>query len=337
MQLQDEYLALLDLLFQIIEAQSNQHIEPGQEWLNDAQVLSIKLYNHLTSIQRLSQGASTNHRGTAQTGYIDHASVQVVSRAALETYLVFFYIYGTTNQSLSQFRYKTWHLAGLTDRQKFGAINEEARLKMAEENEMILRLKAEINQSEHFENFSDSQRKQLLKGHWRVGKSWKDLGEYAGFHGQYFENIYCYFCGYSHSSYASVLQVRDARSRDIQQMLTSAAFGLGLIVMAYFSLTYTRLFPNTNAVMSSNPKASQLARSSQTLQRGGDCFWGFCVWVGDGRGCAGVAGWRRVAAPAAWRVVCPVLCLCCCWDGFGWAAYAAAADNRAWAVWNSLW
>ena len=64
---------------------------------------------------------------------------------------------------------------------------------------------------------------------------------------------------------------------------------------------------------------------------------GFLRVGGDGRGCVRLSGWRRVAAPAAWRVVCPVLFLCCCWDGFGWAAHAAAADNRAWAVWNSLW
>ena len=49
-----------------------------------------------------------------------------------------------------------------------------------------------------------------------------------------------------------------------------------------------------------------------------------------------MAGWRRASTPAFWRVVCPVLFLCCCRDGFGWAAYAAAEDNRAWAVWNSL-
>ena len=259
MRLQVEYLTLLELLHQLIESQSNGNIEPGNEWLNDAHVLSIKLYNHLTSMQILAQEASSKNDSGAQTNYIDHASVQVVSRAALETYLVFFYIFGTTNHSLSQFRHKTWHLAGLTDRQKYGAISEEARLKMAEEREVILRLKAEINQSEHLESFSKPQRRQLLGGYWRIGNSWKDLGENAGFHGQYFENIYNYFCGYSHSSYASVLQVRDARSRDDQQMLTGASLGVGLILMAHFVFAYARLFPKVNEVISSKPEASKLA------------------------------------------------------------------------------
>ena len=62
---------------------------------------------------------------------------------------------------------------------------------------------------------------------------------------------------------------------------------------------------------------SGLARTSQTLERDGDCRWVYRVWVGDGRDYAGVAGSGRVAAPALWRVGCLVLCLCCCRDGFG--------------------
>ena len=64
-------------------------------------------------------------------------------------------------------------------------------------------------------------------------------------------------------------------------------------------------------------QSSKLARTSQTLERDCDCRWGFCVWFGDGRDCGRVAGSRRASAPALWRVDCLVLCLCCCWDGFG--------------------
>ena len=65
------------------------------------------------------------------------------------------------------------------------------------------------------------------------------------------------------------------------------------------------------------PKSDRLlARTSQTLERSGDCRR--FLRPGRGRpGCARVAGSRRVAAPALWRVDCPVLCLCCCRDGFG--------------------
>ena len=69
--------------------------------------------------------------------------------------------------------------------------------------------------------------------------------------------------------------------------------------------------------MGSEATFTPLARTSQTLERDCDCRWGFCVWFGDGRDCGRVAGSRRASAPALWRVDCLVLCLCCCWDGFG--------------------
>ena len=192
MQLQAEYFALTDLFVQLVESNTGGKIESGSEWLNDAQVLSIKLYKHLHSMQRLAQEESIAFPSSPPVAFIDHASVQVVARAALETYLVFFYIYGTTDQSLSQFRHKTWHLAGLLDRQKYSVLTEEAREVMTYEREVIHQLKFEIPQSAHFACFSRRQRQQLMLGSWRVGKTWKDLGEQAGFHGRYFENIYNY-------------------------------------------------------------------------------------------------------------------------------------------------
>ena len=249
MQFRAEYSTLMDLFVQLVESQRGRKIETGREWLDNAQVLSKKLYNHLASMKLLAQGTSIAMQGTPRVAYIDHASVQVVARAALETYLVFFYIYGTNDESLSLFRHNTWHLAGLIDRQKYGALTEGAREAMAREKDVIQRLRAEITQSAHVGGFSQPQRRQLLKGIWRVGNSWKDLGVQADFHGRYFENIYNYFCGYSHSSYASALQMRDAQALEDQQMRTQTTLYLRLILMAHFSLVYTRAFPDANAVL----------------------------------------------------------------------------------------
>ena len=261
MRLQADYLTLMELLFQLIEFRSGGNIEPENEWLNDAQALSIKLYDHLTSILRLAQGGSIDTSSTLQTNYIDHASVQVVTRAALESYLVFFFIYGKNNKSLSQFRHKIWRLAGLMDRQKYGGLDERGRAIIAQESEVIQQLRFEITQSEHLKRFSIKQRRQLLEGRWQVGSKWKDLAEQAGFHGQYFENKYNYFCGYSHSSYASVLQVNAARSPEAQQILTNGSLGVGLILMAHFSHNYTRLFPKVNPVIVYNEEAINLAET----------------------------------------------------------------------------
>lgn len=258
---EEEYAVLMDLFVELVESQHGRKIEPGQEWLNDAQVLSVKLYRHLASMQILSRGAMMEMRGGRVAPYIDHSSVKVIARAALETYLVSFYIYGTNDRSISLFRHMTWHLGGLTDRQAYRAMGEEARDIAAEEREAIERLKAEIERSEHYLDYSLKQRRALLDGNWRVGSAWSDLATQANFHEGYFRNIYNYLCGYSHSSYASALQVRQAESIEDQTMLTGATIGIGLVIMAHFSFVYPSIFAGVEEILARNPKSKAVAET----------------------------------------------------------------------------
>ena len=261
MEYEEEFVRLIDLYVELVESQNGLDIEPGKEWLNDAQVLSIKLFRHLASMQMLGHGATMEMRGGLKVPYVDHASVKVVARAALETYLVFFYIYGSGDASVSSFRHATWHLGGLVDRQKYNVFGEGAQEVVEQEAQAIERLKAEIRQSEQYLAYSGRQRQQLLAGNWRVGGGWSDLASQAGFHEGYFKNIYNYLCGYSHSSYASALQVGQAQSIEEQVMLTRATIGVGVVIMAHFSFTYASIFANAEDVLRRNPESMTIAES----------------------------------------------------------------------------
>ena len=85
-----DYSTLLDLFIRLVESQAGKKIKSGVEWLNDAQVLATKPFRHLVSMQALAAGATIEHDGIPRVFFVDHASVKVVARAALETYLVFF-------------------------------------------------------------------------------------------------------------------------------------------------------------------------------------------------------------------------------------------------------
>jgi hypothetical protein len=91
-------------------------------------------------------------------------------------------------------------------------------------------------------HYSEKEKKKILQGMWRIGKGSSDLGVDAGFNETYFKNIYSYLCCYSHSSYVSALQIRDARSLDDQQMLTEPFLTIGVVLMAHFSFSYSHLF-----------------------------------------------------------------------------------------------
>lgn len=254
-----EYEELLDLFIQLVQSQAGNKIASGNEWMNDTQTLSIKLFRHLASMHIISTGSTIEHKGVAVIQFIDHASVKVMARAALETYLVFYYIFGGDDRELSKFRHNTWVLGGLNDRQSSHVSIDEHRAVLASEKRQIEELKLEIGRSKYLLKFTTKQQEQLLKGKWRVGNGWTDLGVNAGFHKTYFENIYSYLCGYSHSSYISALQVGQAQSIEDQASLTRFILGIGTVIMAHYSFSYTALFESAKNVLNENNSAKLIA------------------------------------------------------------------------------
>jgi hypothetical protein len=254
-----DYSKLLDLFIQLVESQSGKKIENDQAWLNGAQVLAKKLFLHLVSMSVLAKGSTVQTAGKSPIFFVDHGSVKVVARAAFETYLVFFYLFGPTDRTLGQFRHKTWVLGGLADRQRFYATTQHGREVLAREKPQIEKLQSEIFASPQINDYTEKQRNKLLAGEWRVGKGWADLGVQAGFHKKYFSNIYGYLCGYSHSSYLSALQVAQAQTIEDQQSLTEAILGIGIVLMAHFAFSYTETFVDAKAVLYSNADANRVA------------------------------------------------------------------------------
>lgn len=254
-----DYSILLDLFIQLVDSQAGLDNDDGDEWLHDAQTLSIKLFRHLVSMQTLAAGATVEQNNIPVAFFIDHASVKVVARAALETYLVFCYLYGNADRELSKFRHKTWQLGGLVDRQQFHASSAENRNKLLAEEQTIEKLRSEIQSSSQFQRYAQKQGAKLLKGDWKIGNGWADIGVSAGLHKKYFKDIYGYLCGYSHSSYLSALQVGQANSIEKQKSLTQGILGVGVVVMAHYAFCYSEVFNSATAVISKNPDAKLVA------------------------------------------------------------------------------
>lgn len=253
-----DYSTLLKLFVRLVETQAGRSIGKNEEWLNDAQVLSVKLFRHLASMQILAAGAQL--RGEAGTAaFIDHASIKVICRAALETYLVFFYVYGQDDESLCKFRHTTWRLAGLCDRQKFHVTTQEHQDVLSEESSLISQLQAEVQASPWMNKFTPKQQREILKGNWRPAADWNDLGADAGFHPKYFKNVYSYLCSYSHASYLSALQVGQAKSRDTQEQLSQTILGIGVVLMAHFAFSYSGLFGAAKAALHADQESARIA------------------------------------------------------------------------------
>lgn len=82
----------------------------------------------------------------------------------------------------------------------------------------------------------------------------------AGFHEKYFKNVYGHLCGYSHSSYISALQVGQAQSIEDQTMLAQSILGIGVVIMAHFAFTYSKIFDSAKDILLINTVAAAIAK-----------------------------------------------------------------------------
>jgi hypothetical protein len=250
-----DYPVLQRLMINLVQSRVGRPISPQDAWLNDAQALARKMFEHLTSLWALANPQCLVTEEGPAFSFVDHGSVKVVARAALETYLVFYFLCGGSDRACCEFRHWIWKYGGLADRQKFPATNAETRKVQADDKAEMDRLLPLIEQSPYLKNYGDPARKKILKGEWRGTDSWLTLAKEAGFHERYFRQIYGYLCAYSHASYLSALQIGQAKSLDDQQDLASFCLGIGVVLMAHFARTYTQLFADTQPILDVDPEA----------------------------------------------------------------------------------
>ncbi|HUN56988.1 MAG TPA: DUF5677 domain-containing protein [Candidatus Binataceae bacterium] len=253
-----DYDILLRLIVNLVQAQAGKPLVRGEVWLNDAQTLGRKMFEHLVSLRALSNVHHFQIADNLAFDFIDHASIKVVARAAFETYLVFFFIYGGPDTTLCEFRHSIWRYAGLNDRQKLPATTTEAQRRQADEKKEMERVKPSIQASPHLCAYTDQQVKKILAGDWRGGAPWHSLGTSAGFHESYFRTVYGYLCGYSHASYISAMQVGQARTLADQKMLGDMCVSIGAKLMAHFAHAYADLFAAAKPVLSADPAVGRI-------------------------------------------------------------------------------
>lgn len=257
----DESRMLLNLIVQLTNSQAGKDVPAASPWMNDAQVLALKFYYHLTSLHVLVQPVEVvMPQGTAS--HIDHSSVLVLSRAALETFLTFAHVFGCSECDLREFRHMAWRCAGLLDRQKLQASARlpQSKQRLIDEGASIETLRAEMQVHARWVQYAEKERAAFLKGEWRAGRGWTAIGVEAGFHPVHIRELYSFLCGYSHTSWLSILQIRDARELPQQAAMTAMSVSNACVLMSFFALHYVALFPDAERVLAAYPEATVLVQ-----------------------------------------------------------------------------
>ena len=256
MEKETEYLLLLDLLYQVIE--ENKGSPAGQDGrFLEAEGLALKLFSHSASAFCLSRGTTIP---STKTSFFDPASIHVLTRAILETFLTFYYVFlaPKTNQ-MRDFRYWAWQLGGFCERQKFPVHSPEGKEKQKREKQNIKELQDNLKSNQVFQSLKEKQQDKTLTGRWRQ-KSWRKIALDAGFNELHASAIYSYLCEYAHSGSLSTLQIRQAKTKKIQRSLFAGSMNVIMIAIANMTFSYCRIFPKGNKTLEKNPQATNLAR-----------------------------------------------------------------------------
>lgn len=238
---------MLPVLVRMVQAQVGQPIAPGEAWKNYRQSLAKKYLYHITTLTKMADlGRIEDDDG--DYGFVDHASINVMARAVIENFIVFEWVFGPDDESLSHFRFLTWRAAGLKDRVDLPVMGHEALAIQANEMLQFNECCEQIKTNPHFEGLSNGAKDRLMKGNWRMGQSIGEIAIKVGFHSKNIDAIYSHLCGYSHSNFISAMQVGQA-GIEAETMLSKMPLGVACNMTARLITTYGRIFPLAQKVL----------------------------------------------------------------------------------------
>ncbi len=252
-----DLVKLTDILIGVIEANKG---TPAKNDLRiiDAEGLAKKFFSHTLSILYIWRGINLEDLKIPIKDFPDPPSVNVLVRAAFETFLIFYYIFiDSVDTEEIDLRYQSWELSGLYQRQEFPATLDESIKKLEEEKKLIEELEGEVKRNSHFHKLSEKRQnryfKKLKKTKWR-SKGWVKIAQSAGFSELNSKIMYSYLCEHAHSGNISATQVSQAKAFDVRRELMEAAIGHLLICVANMIKYYCEYFPKSSAHYDRNYK-----------------------------------------------------------------------------------
>ncbi|NJO81769.1 MAG: hypothetical protein HC828_02670 [Blastochloris sp.] len=255
MQKENDYIILLNIFAHVLEANKGTPIE--EKYL-DGEGLASKCFFHASSLLYLLRSTQIPELGI---NFFDPASINVVARSALESFLVFHYVFAEpSTEDDKDFRYLSWKLVDLIERQKYEVLSPQAKAKQEQEREIIEDIKTRVTKNRYFKKLTSKQQKSLLGGkQWRI-KSWTEIGLSAGLSKDNAVSFYRFLCSYAHAGNMSIVQLQQCETAEQQKRLCSATVYLTMITIAFFVKSYCQLFEKSKVFFEQNEEFSNIVK-----------------------------------------------------------------------------
>jgi len=207
----------------------------------------VKYAFHLASILTLEYGSRFSKSDSSKRAY-DYSSVIVLFRAALETYLTYYYIFcDSIDEDERSFRFHSWLIDGLNFRQSID-VSFSAELQQKKTNEAIEILDSIkiIEDTAAFRRLSEKQKGLVIaKKRW-IRPGWADIIAKTGIDEYWAKTFYALFSGYAHTTSYSIMQFKDATIENEGKQLNSSFASLIYMVSALFIESYMKDFKLAN-------------------------------------------------------------------------------------------
>jgi|CXWL01.1.fsa_nt_gi hypothetical protein len=230
---------LIESFITIGNKMTGEQILSNDQYLYNAEGLGKKILHHTITTRILLDG----YQYKIYERHIDFASIAVLARAALETYLTLHHVFiSPKNEDEKKFKLHSWYLGGL-DRIKFKPAFEENQEKWNKESQLAEELKLKISATQYYQSLAPNNQERVLKGEWKLD-GWNQLAAAANFNKNYFRKIYSFLCRYAHSNRQSVIQIQQEGGLEKQGQMAIAFIGITMVVLAKYAFDYIEIMPN---------------------------------------------------------------------------------------------
>jgi len=236
----DEYLTLQKILLEIIEANKSVPSIKDNRFI-DAEGLAVKLFEHTASISYLYKDTLVPE---INLRIFDLASLNIIARAIIENYLVFYYVFmEPKSEEEKDFRYMVYTLSGLVERQNYPIESPQGKVILKNEKKIIDNIIAKLERNIFFTELKKNEKDRILKrGEWRF-KSWSDIALSAGLNKSNSKAFYKFLCGYAHSGSLSLKQIHQIVPKEVKKDLFNATLSLLKIAISNMIISYCNYFP----------------------------------------------------------------------------------------------
>ena len=252
----DEYLQLLDLLYQV--AQSLEGKSYPDKRLHDCNRLALKIFSHAATVYWLKQGTKAPIPEPDGADFFDMASVAVITRSALDTYLTMYELFFEhITDDEKEFRYALWILSGFVIRDD-----------IVPSDPTLIVMRERIKNTATYASITKKQQRQVLEKGKRVVRDIRERAKVAGFGPKTIQQLNQYLSSYVHSDGLSAVQIMEADTSEKQKGYIENCMNIIKMIMSKMILEYKNLFPSAEAWCLAKPKALLLAEKwSEIAQR----------------------------------------------------------------------